>query len=158
MRERTATEAGGFTLMEMLIVTVILGLAAAAVMPQFARAAARMELRQAAEDLAAVVRYGQMRAMMSGRSGRLGTAAQAFWLEEEEAGGPAFAPVRGRWGRRTVLARSLILDPPAEPVLFPPDGRLAPAALRLCRDSACLRVAVDRRRVKIEEDDAAEIP
>lgn len=143
----------GLTLLEMLIVVMILAVVAGMAVPHFARASGRMELRQAARDLAAVIRYGQTRAMMHGRPGRLAVQADAFWLEEaREDHAEVFDRVPGLWGRRTRLMDSLTLEAPAEPLLFPPDGRMAPAEFRLCRAQVCLRVTAARRRVEVKDD------
>ena len=57
----------GFTLLELLVVLVILGLLAATVPPLVARAVPGAELKSAAREVAAALRYARSQAVTSGR-------------------------------------------------------------------------------------------
>lgn len=149
----------GFTLIELLLVAVILVVAAAMAVPNFARTTMKLELKKTAEDMAYTIRFGQLRAMTKGRLVRLNMDTRGYWLEEDRMSNnedalaavkPVFNKVADRWGRRTDFPKGIKLDEIQQPVVLSPDGRMAPANLRLCREQKCLVVSTAEQRGRVE--------
>ena len=154
----------GFTLMELLLVAGILVIAAAMTVPNFSKIAARLELRQAADDMANAIRYGQLRAVMKGKPQRLNMDERGYWLEEDRSGDsrvsmssrPLFEHIQEASGRRRNFPSGIKLTQDDEPIVFSPDGRMASAAMRLCRQDECLIVSTGEQRGHVDILDPAQ--
>lgn len=148
----------GFTLMELLLVAGIMVIAAAIAVPNFAKTAARLELKHAADDMANAIRYGQLRAVMKGKPQRLNMDERGYWLEEDRSGEsrvsisarPLFERIKEASGRRRNFPSGIKLTQDDEPIVFSPDGRMASAAMRLCRQDTCLIVTTGEQRGRVE--------
>ena len=149
----------GFTLIELLLVAVILVVAAAMAVPNFARTTMRLELKKTAEDMAYTIRFGQLRAMTKGQLLRLNMDTRGYWLEENRvsrnedalvAAKPVFERVKDRWGRRTDFPKGIKLSEIQQPVVMSPNGHMAPANLRLCREEQCLMVSTTQQHGRVE--------
>jgi type II secretion system protein H len=143
----------GFTLIELLLVAIIMTVAAAFAVPNFVKTVAKLELKQAADDMANAIRYGQLRAVMKGKPQRLNIDAQGYWLEEDRSSEgarisarPAFERIKEATGRRRDFPAGIRLTQDGEPIVFSPDGRIASAAMRLCRHEQCLIVSTGEQR------------
>lgn len=153
----------GFTLIELLLVAVILVVAAAMAVPNFARTTMKLELKRTAEDMAYTIRFGQLRAMTKGRFVRLNMDTRGYWLEEDRmsnnedalaAAKPVFGRAADRWGRRINFPKGIELEQSQQPVVMSPDGRMAPVNLRLCREEKCLVVSTTEQRGRVEISEA----
>src|SRR3989338_7485961 len=101
----------GFTIIEILLVIVLLTVAAAMTIPNFTRSFDKLELRDAANKLAYLMRYAQSRAIYNRRPLRLlfDRPMTRYWLEEaddvsedeidDETTPVSYRPVTGRFGR-----------------------------------------------------------
>ncbi len=92
---------GGFTLVELLLVVVLIGVLAGAVAVSFAGRQDDQALRLAAADLAAAIRYASEQASVTGKAHRLvfEDAMRSYRVEElSGVGGSEFKRVRGRAG------------------------------------------------------------
>lgn len=156
----------GFTLIELMLVAVILVVAAAVAVPNFVKTAGRLELRRAAEDVAYTIRYGQLRAMTKGHTLRLNIDARGYWLEEDRTSptddssvnsGPVYERIRDQWGRRTDFPTEISLAQTGQPIIFSPDGRMAPVELQLCRAQQCLIVSTGQQRGRVNILDPEEV-
>jgi type II secretion system protein H len=101
--------AGGFTLVEMLIVVVIIAvLAGSAVVNLQGRVDPHM-LRASANDLAAAIRYAQTEAALSARPHRLlfQNERKGYHVEGVVGGGGEFAPVAGTAGMSKLLVQGV---------------------------------------------------
>ena len=142
-------------MVEVLLVTIILAVAAAVVVPNFTLRSRQMELSSAAENVAYLIRFGQMHAMSKGRLVRLVFDNNACWLEmDSRINGddltklnqkPDYRPVKDRWGRRLNLPQSIELTGNTEPVDLYPDGQLSDANIQVCRGTQCLLISTTRQ-------------
>lgn len=118
---RSRASARGFTLLELAVALVIALSLLAVALPRFSGAAARVEVRNAAERLAATLREARIQAIAQGRSTAL--------VFGRESGGYA---VVGQSGVRTTYGERLTLqvlesvvsesDPQMTEIRFFPDG------------------------------------
>lgn len=150
-----------FTLLELMLVTIILAIASAVVVPNFALRGRRMELASSAEQLVYTIRFGQLHAISKGRPVRLVAHNNSYWLEADARKGldelnelmkkPDYQPVKERWGRRVVLPRNIQLTELREPIEIFPNGTISAADLKVCRDQDCLLVSTTQQlgRVKV---------
>lgn len=94
----------GFTLMELIVVLVLVGVLAAAVTPLFASSVGRTRADRSVRDLLATMRHAGERAVLEGVEYRLymNTKDQTYWLArmglDPESGARAPRPVDGPEG------------------------------------------------------------
>jgi len=93
-----ASKSAAFTLVELLLVVVILGVMATIAIPRYSGSFSRMKVRSGAYDFAATVEHAQATAILEGHRIRLSIEPngrscrmESEWAEE---GGSAFKPVR----------------------------------------------------------------
>ncbi len=120
----------GFTLLELMIVLLIMGLLAGASIPLFRRTYTHLQLEVFSYDLAKLCEYAGHRAVTTGKAVRVHFVPQArqYWLLEAEAALPdsAFDRIPGRVGLVQTVPEALSLSPSAQDVTFYPDGRAEP--------------------------------
>jgi hypothetical protein len=87
---------------------------------------------------------------------------RGYWLEEDRRSNnedalaavkPAFEKVRDRWGRRTDFPKGIQLAQTGQAIIMSPDGRMAPANMRLCREEKCLVVSTSEQRGRVAISD-----
>ena len=129
----------GFTLLELMLVLVILGVIAGLVVPNFSRTYSGLLLKKSVEDLSYLMRYAQSRAVIQSKTVRLCCDAveNRYWLEdnaaEEAAAGDtmSFQKIAGRFGRIYSLPADVQLTCPADHVHFFPNGAMDKARLAI---------------------------
>lgn len=112
---RAGTERRGFTLVELMVVLLIIGLMTAAVVPIYRGSITWVATDRAIRDFAATMKYAQERAVLRGAECRfyMNYESGAYWLAERtetEDGEFAFLPVDEIHGRRTQLPEGFSLD------------------------------------------------
>jgi Tfp pilus assembly protein FimT len=162
---RTRVSVEAFSLLELMLIVVILSVASAVCIPNFTRFVRALEFKRSAEDLASVIRYGQIRALTNGRSVKFVMDATGYWLEEErsledEIGTgleqPVFGRIKSRFGRKVSLPQGIELSHLVKDVLLTPDGRIEPVNLQLCRAQECVSVSTDSRIGRVVVSDTNE--
>lgn len=131
----------GFTLFELLVVILIIGLVLAAVPGFLIRDSDRVELEAATKSLAAGLREARSEAVLSNRE-------QVFALDVETrrfriAKGQPLRQLDADLALRFTTARSGVLAPATGTIRFFPDGSATGGAIRLARDGLQAAVRVD---------------
>ncbi len=118
----------GFSLVEMALLVVLLGVVAGLSVPSFSRSFADLQLRESADQLAYMMRYAQSRSVLAGKTIVMAfdDDGAAYRLKEVplpgSEGGAVALP--GKLGRRVALSPGIEWDPPQEAVRFYPDGTM----------------------------------
>lgn len=140
--------ASGFTLMELVIVLIILGILSAAVVPMYGRSMKLIHRNHAVRDLLATMKYAQERAISDMVEHRVyfDPKANQYWIErfvkrdEEDREHKEFEPLREAYGNRHDLPESLKLERPRTErdkedrtyfIPFYPNGACGYATIRL---------------------------
>lgn len=149
-RAITGTPGRGFTLVELLVVLVVLGMALTLVVPRFAAGSPALAVRSAGQSLVAGLQLARNRAITGNRAVafRLDPAARAFEVD----------------GRRRVLPDGVRLSRPdlededraeaAFEVRFFPDGSSSGARIGVARGGRRLLIEIDWLTGTIEARDA----
>jgi prepilin-type N-terminal cleavage/methylation domain-containing protein len=140
--------AHGFTMMELIIVLVILGILTSAVVPMYARSLNSVHRNHAVRDLLATLKYAQERAISDMLEHRVyfDPEKNQYWIErflkreKEDRENKEFEPLREAYGNRHELPESLKLDRPRTErdrenhtyyIPFYPNGACGYATIRL---------------------------
>ncbi len=156
-----------FTLVELLLVLAIMGALAGGLIVSLHGRRGAQEMKLAAHDLAAAVRFAEQEAHLTGRSHRVAfdAARRAYRVESASAGDPAeYGPVNGVAGSWRRLPPSITADelardgaaPAADPVFaFTADGTGFVGTIQLrARESAArieIEVASETGQVRLIE-------
>lgn len=139
----------GFTLVEILLVVLLLGIVAGFAFPDLSQSYARFQLNQEADHLAYLMRYAQSRAIIQQQEHRLamnpgeGTyrlTHRAADFKDEDSEMP-FQRITKRLGRTFHIPEELSLETDNETVGFYPDGKMDKVRVTLCRKEKCLIVS-----------------
>jgi len=139
-------QGSGFSMIELLVILVVLGLAAAVTVPSYKNFFRSIRLKKTAEDLAHHLRYGRTHALIRQEPVRLAVdrAERTFRLQEarlNEDGETEFLPLRGQWGVLYRIPSDLELrEGCPEIVRLPGDGSISKAEFCLCSFKECLSV------------------
>ena len=126
-----------FTLIEILLVVIIIGIVLALSAPNFSKGYARFELNKTADDIMSISRWAQAMAIGQERPYALffGSDHRSYTLEraksQEEDGPESFEPLPGSLGRKHLLPAAVELDIGAERLEFYSDGTIDPAVIQL---------------------------
>ena len=142
--------ARGFTLVELVVVAVVLGILVAAVMPRYNATASRLAAEQDATDISRLLRYGRERAVSQGRT------VAFVWDAGDRQGRLGFEDVGGAWTAWTErLAYTRVIRDtfavqlvdgeaaPLERVRFYPDGTADAAHVTLTLGTRVYAIDVD---------------
>ena len=148
----------GFTLLELLVVTLILMVLVGVSVPQFRRTFRHLQLQVFASDVAKLLTYANPRAVATGEVLRIqfDVDGRRYWLAraQEASPGEKFERVSGKFGRVASVPGSISISSSAREVTFYPDGRADRFEMLISDDSrAGYRLVTDVRtgRVKLLE-------
>lgn len=146
-----------FTLIELLIVTIILVVIVGISVPNFSPAYKKFQLQKTTDDLAYLMRYAQSRAIVRGVPVRIVFDPQglSFWLEqavEQESQGFAdeeeveYLRVEDRFGKAVEIPDGFELRRQQDTVTFYPDGRIEKLEIAVCIEERCFLVLTKGQR------------
>jgi prepilin-type N-terminal cleavage/methylation domain-containing protein len=127
-----------FTLIEILLVVIIIGIVLALSAPNFSKGFSRFQLNKTADDLLNCSRWAQAMAI-----GQQRTIALSFshdhrsysltriQINEESDDQQSFEPVNGSLGRMHSIPEEIDLDTKNDNINFYPDGTIDPATIQL---------------------------
>jgi len=128
----------GFTLVEILMVVIIVGIVLALAAPNFSKGYSRFELDKTADDLLSVSRWAQAMAIGQERTYALSFSedrrsyglARAI-INEQTGEQSSFEPVNGSLGRMHKIPDTVQIDLNEDRIEFYPDGTIDPATIQL---------------------------
>jgi hypothetical protein len=142
-----------FTLLEIILVILVIGVIAGLTVPNFSKTYADIELKKGAEDLAYLMRYATGRAVIKNIKTRLefNSEFSQYWLAEEikdsvEAGEGEFKKISGRLGKKFNIPSGIKIELEDEFVSFYPDGSMDKKYIYVCNEKRCLIVSTKEKR------------
>lgn len=135
------TKRASFTLIEILIVVILLGVVAGLAVPNFSSAYNGFLLSEAAKDLSFVMRYAQDRSVIRSAKHKLvlDTQNTRYWLEETQGSTEGriaddnFVRINGRFGRDFHIPEGITVESDKTEALFYPDGKIDKIRIYLSR-------------------------
>lgn len=129
----------GFTLVEILLVLIIMGIVVALTAPNLSKGYLRFQLNKTSDDLQSVSRWAQAMAIGQQRVYALSFADdhRSYRLVREEVidgendGQDNFGPVPGALGAVHTIPQAVRLDTSEDRIQFYSDGTIGPATLQL---------------------------
>jgi prepilin-type N-terminal cleavage/methylation domain-containing protein len=117
----------GFTLLELLVVTLILMVLVGVAVPQFRRTFRHLQLQVFASDVATLLTYAHRRAVATGEVLRIqfDVDGRRYWLARAQEASPEekFERVSDKFGRVASVPGSISISSSTREVTFYPDGR-----------------------------------
>ena len=148
----------GFTLLELLVVTLIVTVMAGVAVPQFRHTFRHLQLQVFASDVAKLLTYANRRSVATGEVLRIhfDVDGRRYWLARAPAASPAgtFERVPDKFGRVASVPVSISIASSTRDVTFYPDGRADRFEMVISDDSqAGYRLVTDVRtgRVRLVE-------
>ena len=132
-----------FTLVEVILVMLVLGVIAALAVPNFGSSYKNLQLNQAVDQFAYLMRYAQSRAIAKGDVVRLeiDLSAGSYWLTEKEN------PIQGRYGKHKRLSLGFKVEVDEGHVVdFYPDGQIEKQNIIICFHEKCKTISTQIQR------------
>jgi prepilin-type N-terminal cleavage/methylation domain-containing protein len=146
----------GFTLVEIIIVVLLLSVIAGLTVPSFRKTYQSIILKNAAVDLAYLMRYAQSRALVRGKDHRLMFSPEfkSYWLtelsdEESQQQDAAYQAISGRMAAETYFPKEVTVDSEETVIDFEEDGSMTKASIEVCLKDKCLEVSTAQERGKV---------
>lgn len=140
---------GGFTFVEIIFVTIVLGILLVTAVPKFQQTAQRLRAEQTAFELAQLLRYAHERAVSQGEiiAWVWDSEAQSARLELIQPNGDA-APLAGREARSSALPDGVSVSPtrdetPVDRIRFFPDGTSESSAIAVTLQHESYLITID---------------
>ncbi len=146
-----------FSLIELLLVIVLLGVVAAVSVPNFSKTYGRLRLKQTAENVQYLMNYAQSRAIIKNLSFRLQweEGFRRCRLTEEavrENGSPrerVFQKISGRWGREISFPSEIQVTSSLSQFEFYPDGTIDKGTISVCGQKNCYTISTQEKRGRV---------
>lgn len=150
---------GGFSILELLCVIMLIALVAGVTVPHFRNTYKGVQLTIIAQDLVLLMRYAQDRAITQGIKTRVIFDADfsRFWLEEQPRadssgqGENEFHRPSGRLAKRFEIDPLISLEMDGDSINFTEDGQIEAKRIYLCQKDNCYTVSTQDQshRVRI---------
>lgn len=116
---------GSFTLIELILVIVVIGIIIAITVPNFRGSYEFLRFENSVQNFIKLIRYGQDMAILHSKPYRICIDAKknAFWLERNKEGSDKFEKMSGKLGRRFVLPEKVEIKPDKKCYEFFVDGK-----------------------------------
>ncbi len=130
----------GFTLVEILLVVLLLGVVAGLAVPNFSQLYSNLQLSEATKNVAFLMRYAQGRAIVKKNLHRLELDAvhnQCRLTQEVDLGSDqgdeevSFQPISGKMGQPLSIPEGIKMEADKPAILFYPDGKIEKVRLYL---------------------------
>lgn len=150
-----------FTLIEILLVVIIIGIISALAAPNFSKGYFRFELNKTADDLLNCSRWAQAMAISQERTYALffshdhrSYALARLKTEDTSVDQENFEPVNGSLGRMHPIPETVSLDTKNDRIEFYPDGTIDPVKIKLsCPSQKILLSSTQVRGMMTKEND-----
>lgn len=147
----------GFTLVEMLLVVVILGVLAAMTVPNFSKSFFGLKLQETTNNISYLMRYAQSRAITKNQQVRLvlDESSMHYWLLQGSSSGydenaqTDYQQIPNRWGRQFEIPLGITVEATNPTVEFYPDGKIEKVQIKVCYNDRCMIVSTETQRGKI---------
>ena len=149
----------GFTLIEILLVLLVLGVISGLAVPNLSQMFSRFQLSHAANDMAYLMRYAQSRAVIQRLVCRFSldkennqySIAQKDSSDDEDApsdtndSAAVFSKISGRLGRIFSIPSNIAVQAQNLTVQFYPDGTIDKDSFKLCSKNQCFVVSTKEK-------------
>jgi type II secretory pathway pseudopilin PulG len=151
---------GGFTLLEIVLVTLVIMVVAGMVAPNFTLAWRRMLLKRSVHDAAYLIRYAQSRAITRNVPHRIEFSRDGheYWITQADPGAgniiakgdeAAWSRIEGRYGRVHRIHEGFQVETdPARADVWP-DGSLGLFELSACEREVCYFISTKGQRGRV---------
>ena len=128
-----------FTLVELLLVLLLLGILAGLALPQFGPTYSRIQLKETADNIADLMRYAQSKAIIKRKIFGLqfDGPKNHYWIVEvkkdfgESSAPESYERVSGRFGRMRDVPERISVETEEELIHFYPDGTIDRISINL---------------------------
>lgn len=133
-RQNLLKNKNGFTLVELLLVVIILGILSGIAIPSFRKTYLNLELSNTADTIAYLMRFAQARAVTQRTNYRLifNSELNNCWLEKEISSDPSqFEKVSSKFARSVVIPEDIKVESELKIINFYPNGKIDEAKIYL---------------------------
>ncbi len=137
-RQRLLKNKNSFTLVELLLVVVILGIFVGLAVPSFSKTYLNLEINNTADRIAFMMRYAQAKAVAERQNYRLNFDSEnkSCWLEKESSSEPAvFEKVHSKFSKTIIFPKGIKVESEIKIINFSPSGKIDEAEIYLKRDN-----------------------
>jgi prepilin-type N-terminal cleavage/methylation domain-containing protein len=157
MRHRSLKVNTGFSLLEIMVVILILGVFVGITVPRMAQTVTHMQLRHSVQQLVHHMRYAQNRAIIKNNILRLdfNDDFNRYWIStyDEQPGAveseDSFKRIKGPEGRDNRVVTAIRLEADQGFIQFYPDGQIDKRLLKLCVKDHCWMISTKDQRGRI---------
>lgn len=150
----------GFSLLELLVVIIIMGVISALALPSFSKFLENIEMRKSIRSLSSILRFARSRAIQEGASHKVNFEEKGLWVSKEDRDG-RYIRLEGKRGANIILPE-LEVAPLSEgneaSITFYPKGTSSGGEIILeVRNEQAYRITVERITGKIRVEKIDEV-